>query len=907
MKLWRNALLGFVSAAVFSLLYLLGVMRPLEDRLYDFFLSLRQDRKLIEEVVFLDVDDEAIAYNGVFPWPRSIPADGLLRLKEHGARAAIFDIEFIDRGPQGVDSLYLNQGLAADFTGSFDGISQAAADLLSALNTGRVSTEDIGDYGNELLGYIADEGDLLYTKAQSIARDNDIYLARAIALFGKSWSTLNLRKDLLTDEEQLARRPIAEELFSYPVQASPNAHKGNFIDVLPALPIFAQASRGAGYANVEVDNDGIRRRVYLTQNVYDHWYLQLAFAPLIDYLGNPEIIQERQRLTIKDAQIPGGEKKDIIIPLDSEGRMMLDWPKTNYRESFTHHSFAYFSLLDDIEAEIEMYSRQFSYADFYLFAQLDPELYRLPFICADLIEAFDAAAAAKNDALENTSDESFNAYLEHRTRSRVLLRELLSIDPAARVDALEASLIDANPEFAAYIAEQAEFIRSLASYLQINLKRGEELNTEIHKKVNGKLCILGRTDTGTTDLGANPFYGEYENVGTHGVVLDNILSESFITEVASLWTVLISIAFLLLFFIASARLSPVPRIITGFASALMIIAASIFLFRYFGIFFEPLSALFAMIVAIIIREVFSYAKSEKEKLFIRTAFSTYVSDDVVKEILADPSLLKLGGTKRYMSAIFTDVQGFSGISEKLGPEELVSLLNRYLTLMSNAVLDEEGTIDKYEGDAIVAFFGAPLDLPDHALRACLSAINMKRIEAELNQIIIDQKLSPAPLLTRIGINTGDMVAGNMGTENKMDYTIMGNAVNLAARLEGVNKQYGTWILASENTIKECGGRILARKLDRVRVVGINEPIRLYEPFAATANATAEQKNLIECFHNALSEFENRNWEKAAAGFRQALEIREDDPPSKKFLARCIQFIEEGPSDSWDGVYNLTEK
>ncbi|GHV45887.1 hypothetical protein AGMMS49546_32840 [Spirochaetia bacterium] len=191
-----------------------------------------------------------------------------------------------------------------------------------------------------------------------------------------------------------------------------------------------------------------------------------------------------------------------------------------------------------------------------------------------------------------------------------------------------------------------------------------------------------------------------------------------------------------------------------------------------------------MVLSVIIRELNAFINSEQEKQFIRSAFSTYVSTDVVDEIIADPSRLQLGGVKRHMSAIFTDIQGFSTISERLDPEDLVNLLNRYLTAMSDVVLAEKGTIDKYEGDAIIAFFGAPLDLPDHALRSCVSAITMKRIEKELNRVIVEEKLSPAPLLTRIGINSGSMVAGNMGTKNKMNYTIMGNTVNLAARIFG---------------------------------------------------------------------------------------------------------------------------
>jgi class 3 adenylate cyclase len=309
--------------------------------------------------------------------------------------------------------------------------------------------------------------------------------------------------------------------------------------------------------------------------------------------------------------------------------------------------------------------------------------------------------------------------------------------------------------------------------------------------------------------------------------------------------------------------------------------------------------------------------SEHEKQFIRKAFSTYVSGDVVKEIIADPSRLQLGGVKRRISAVFTDVQGFSTISEKLDPEELVRLLNRYLTAMSDVILAERGTIDKYEGDAIIAFFGAPLALDGHALRACVSALAMKRIEKELNGAIMHDNLSPLPLLTRIGINTGSMVAGNMGTENKMNYTIMGNAVNLAARLEGVNKQYGTWILASENTVRETGNLLLARKLDRVRVVGIQEPVRLYELLDTMENASPGQIKLVEVFHQALDLFEDRNWKQAAESFREVLSINAEDinannantedKPSQKYLDRCKNFMKNPPANTWDGVYNLTEK
>ena len=902
---WKDTLLGLAAAVFFSLLCLLGVFGRVEEQIYDLFLRFRMTREHTNSVVFLDVDDNAIAHNGVFPWPRSVTADGLLRLREYGARAAIFDIEFIDKGPQGVDTIYLNQGLPADFNRSFSEITSAAADVFSAFRSGRINRDDVDDYAQALSVLIGGERERLFTRAQGIARDNDQYLIHASGLFGRSWVTLNLRPDPLFGE-QAERRAMAEERFFYPVIAAPYTNRGKFVDILPPLPGFAMSAKGAGFTNVEVDEDGIRRRIYLAQNINDHWYLQLSFAPLVEYLGNPDLELSNKKLVMRGAQLPGGVKKDIAIPLDGQARMMLDWPPEKYLGSYRHVSFAEFSLLEDIEIQLEQYARAFDTVDIPFFAQFDSSLATIPFIVSDLSDLFDAIHAKKNAALENQSEDLFAEYVEHRRQSRGLLRELLDLDPGSKANALVPHLTENFPEYAEEILEEAAYIATLADYIRINLEKYESVSTHIENEVRDSFCILGRVDTGTTDIGANPFWGEYVNVGTHGVVLDMILSESFITPLGTQWHLLLTLLFVPLFFLASAGLKPVPRAISGFTVTFLFVVISVLLFSYTGVYFGPLLLVFAMITAAIIREIISYAGSEKEKQFIRKAFSTYVSDDVVKEIIADPSRLQLGGTKRHMSAIFTDIQGFSSISEKLDPENLVSLLNRYLTAMSDVVLSEKGTIDKYEGDAIIAFFGAPMDLPDHALRACVSAIAMKRIEMELNKTILEENISPSPLLTRIGINTGSMVAGNMGTGNKMDYTIMGHAVNLTARLEGVNKVYGTWILASDATIRETGGRILSRKLDRVRVIGINEPVRLHELINIAEDATPAEKKLVDVFHEALNHYEAQHWREAVEGFRESYSM-EKGGPSLRYLKRSQTFLTKPPTGSWDGIVNLTQK
>ncbi|MCL1958896.1 MAG: CHASE2 domain-containing protein, partial [Spirochaetes bacterium] len=743
-KHWKNALMGFASAAVFSILYLVGVLTPLEDRIYDFFLHFRRNRELIDSVVFLDVNDEAIAYYGFFPWPRSITADGLLRLKEYGARAAIFDIEYIDRGPQGVDSLYLEQGLANDFERSFSEINSSAQEIFSAFGSGRMGRGEISKYANSLSNIIDGEKIGLYSKAKNVARDNDIYLAQAFALNGNSWSTINLWAYHLSGE-QAERRSLAEEHFSYPVKASPNASKGaGMVDILPALPVFSSAAKGAGYTNVELDEDGVRRRIYLTQNMHDHWYLQLAFAPLIDYLGRPDILLEKRKLTIKQAKFPGGKVEDIVIPLDRKGRMMLDWPKKDYNDSYTHVSFADFSLLDEIESEIEKYSLALSDANIMLFAGQDNSLAFIPVALGNMAQYLDSARESRAYAMENTSHDSFDAFLEYRSSAYYLLQEILQEDPAEKIQTISAKLSEEHPALSGDIQDEADYIVSLLDTLKANLSRHRELTDSNTKTFNDKFVIIGRVDTGTTDYGANPFFGKYINVGTHGVVLDTILSKSFIVSLDNIWKILFMLIFVPFFFMYTDKFAPVLRASLGFGTALFIFFFSVLIFRITGFFMGPFGIVTAMVIAIIIREIISYANSEKEKQFIRTAFSTYVSGDVVKEIISDPSSLHLGGTKRRMTAIFTDIKGFSTISEQLDPGELVSLLNKYLSAMSDVILSEKGTIDKYEGDAIIAFFGAPVDLPDHAFRACISAIKIKNIEADMNKTIMEQKLSPSP-------------------------------------------------------------------------------------------------------------------------------------------------------------------
>ena len=436
---------------------------------------------------------------------------------------------------------------------------------------------------------------------------------------------------------------------------------------------------------------------------------------------------------------------------------------------------------------------------------------------------------------------------------------------------------------------------------------------------------------GLFDIFNTPISSVYPGMGCHITMLDNMLKGDFIRESAGWLNLLILLitALAVVFLTMFSKRIPVSLGGTVLIVA-AIIAGSFAVYQWGGLWVPMVMFLAGALASFITVTLYNYATEGSQKRFIKSAFSQYLSPKVIDQIIQDPSQLKLGGEKREMTAIFTDVRSFSTISEALGdPTKLVELLNFYLTRMSNIVLDNQGTIDKYEGDAIIAFFGAPVHMKNHASLACRAAVCMKKAEAHINREALAQGLitegvmktlaakgiiksadDPNPLFTRLGINTGDMVVGNMGTPSKMDYTIMGNAVNLAARLEGVNKQYDTGgILISEYTRDQIGDEFVLRPMSRVRVVGIDTPLRLYELLDIASEAPPELPEMVKNWEKAISFYEKRDFTAARDIFQSICQKDDADTAAQKYLNRCVKNIASAPDEGiWDkGVDNITEK
>lgn len=318
--------------------------------------------------------------------------------------------------------------------------------------------------------------------------------------------------------------------------------------------------------------------------------------------------------------------------------------------------------------------------------------------------------------------------------------------------------------------------------------------------------------------------------------------------------------------------------------------------------FYPMVGFGICYIASIIYRYFSEMKKGQE---LRGAFAHYVSSDVVEQIMQNPGMLKLGGQKRNITVFFSDIENFTTISESLEPEELVQIMNEYLDVMSRILMKYGGTVDKYEGDAIMAFFNAPLDQPEHSLQAAEAVIECRRILKSLHQ---KWQKEGKPLMNfRVGLATGDAVVGNMGSQERFDYTAMGDVVNTASRLEGANKTYGTRILLNPQSALEVQHRFVLRDIDLVRVKGKNQPVQVFELLARKGELLADGIEMLNCFHQGIALYRKKDFIKALEWFKKAATIIPSDPPTLLYIKRCRTFIDSPPPLNWDGVYTMKTK
>jgi adenylate cyclase len=432
---------------------------------------------------------------------------------------------------------------------------------------------------------------------------------------------------------------------------------------------------------------------------------------------------------------------------------------------------------------------------------------------------------------------------------------------------------------------------------------------EQRQQLKGMSMILGPTAIAINDQRANPFDAGLNGVENHAAVVDNILSSKYMRRTEKIYMIELMVVLGVGIFFAPVMVFG-KAAFSGMAALLFMVG-----YYYFDKYFwfnrgewvyigMPLVEISFLFIG---TTLYKYMTEERERKRLKGAFSLYLSPEYIDQMMEDPDALKLGGEKKELTVFFSDVRGFTTISERLTPEKLCEFMNDYFTPMTSIIMSSKGCLDKYIGDAIMAFWGAPIPLPNHADIAVKAAIEMLFALDKLRGELVAKGFPAVDI--GIGLNTGPMSVGNMGSGERFTYTVMGDNVNLASRIEGLTKEYGIKLMISEYTRRQLtDNSILVRDLDDIRVQGKHEPVKVFEAMRPDILPKESAiRDLIGEFELGRAAYRSQKWDEANKHFMKCLTIRPDDGPTDLFLKRIAEMKAAGAQENWDGVYVFTHK
>ncbi|MBI2504551.1 MAG: CHASE2 domain-containing protein [Candidatus Latescibacteria bacterium] len=905
--------LGFLVAALTFLLSFTQAYQRAELVTYDWRFHLRNLLfglpPMDPRLGTIDIDNRSVEVEGRYQdWTRDKYTDVVRILHRYGARMVGFDVYFIEPSARSLSEQQLRSLKAVDSTAVMNLLDQA-------------------DYDQNF--------------SRAIAEAGNVYLAQFVVVPDPD-------QPQATPGKIEARSPDQEAALAFIRQHSPRlvGEAGSLwqgVDFEPPLKLLREVSRGFAYAQTVADPDGARRRYPLVYQYEGVVFPSIALLMICDYLQVPiETVEVRpgHYVRLPNAHFADGRIEAVEVPIDRRGNMYVNWAG-KWDETFTHYS--HYGLRQSARRE----ERQQVFDKLKELVAANPALRASPgeipaalaaagvgdqgaaraavitYLQAGSIEQalrqkpqLSAAEFWKAKGVERPSPAQTELFSGIQRTDQVAA--FLEAHPQASLPELQAALpqwdaegLRQSAQFALGLLVEGRLpatARPLFFYPYV-IYQGQPL---LPSDLKGKILFYGLTAAGTTDLSVTPFQGSYPMVGIYPNVLNTILSHSFIHRIP-VWLnalLILGIGVLLSLVIPRFRVLHGALLVAGLLGAYVLVA--LVAFTHANFWLEVLGPVSALIIGYLAMTIYGYLLKEKEKEFVQSAFGHYLSPAVVDEIMKNPGMIdQLGGEERVMTAFFSDIASFSTISECLTASELVRFINEYLSEMCDIIENYGGTIDKFEGDAIVAFFGAPIRYEDHTVRGCMACIDQQHGLVALRQRWKEDQTLPPRLhelrqrwerqgrlftKVRMGLTCGPMVVGNMGSRRRTDYTMMGDVVNLAARFESGQKIYGTNIMVNDQVYDQVKDLVETRRLDLIQVMGKEEPVTAYEVLDRKGKLSPQQYEVLDCYARAMERYDQFDFAEARKLFEQALQLDPHDGPSLLYADRCEEFALNPPKD-----------
>jgi adenylate cyclase len=882
----HDILLSLAAGLLLALLVFGGVLETAGRRAYDRLLPLRKPWAAPREVLLVDLDDRAAAAAGSWPWSRDILAGGIVLLAEMNARATVLDLPLGRKSQPGLDPAALRQSFPDALDREFALMAQNIQALFDAIRRGSVRPKDSARYVGDVIGLVAQAKLRLLDAATGIERDDDALLGQAVQLFGRSWVPVEL---LTADDPSIDRDLLWMALQRLPIPVGVGGRDPSFAARAlrpPVLPLL-RGARGGGFTEVPADADGVYRRAFLTARYSaaagsgagsagsggTFHLAQITFAALLDLMGNPPVELGPGRIVVRSTP-------PRFIPLTERGEVLIDWPRAP-RGS---------------EAPVGDGLRHLSWSDLLRHQQLEENLLSslrtldasgyLSYLRAEtpLLDVYHNAVRLRTEMLGAGEDTRAEEWRQERERFFALADQFLNGDAEARIitdagRALQSPTVGDQEKLA--IRAAAERVPGIFAEARQTFADIQAVRTALHASVGGSLCLISLAGSQAPAPAARtPFGAPATDAAASAALAGMILSGRSLREVPRAVTVIVAVALALVLGLCLMRARPAASLFIGLGAAAVSLAGFGGAFVLTGSYLDPIvpggSAALAGLLLFIDKAV----RWRRTTRALRHSFAGRLSAEGLARVLAAPEALSPRGGRRAVTMLAAAVKGLPSGAALEEPAAVVNILNSYHAAVREVVLGLDGILGRSAADAVAAYFGAPLPLPDHPARACRAALRIKAVEKELGV------LAAPPFSTRIGIETGDCVVGGIGAGSAPEYAVVGAATDVAARLESLNSRYGTSIVISETVREAAGGDFLSRPLDRVHIAGTQAVFRVYELMGERESASEELREVIRLYEEALELFAERQWARAEDQFHRVLALRPSDGPSLLYIQRC---------------------